>query len=240
MDGGVVNGDEHDPSDGEDGLGKMFYWQEGGNLVEYEDENQLLTFEQYWDSEGEEELSEAEGDIRYQLTNLAMEQEEDSQAESDEDDDSDMDSGQDDNDYDYDYVPDMIPRGPRCAGMSKLLTLSKKVNAKITPKQAAKDCSTQRSEPKRHLSYEFCPLARRLSILRLLFKHFCLHPLLPERHGKARDSKQIHYDSVYEMYLHCKRNHLHEVWAYLWTNWYTPDKWRLWACSEYPHAIPRK
>ena len=240
MEGGAVNGDEHDLSDGEDGLGKMFYRQEEGNLVEYEDENQLLAFEQYWDSEGEEELSEAEGDIRYQIMNLEMEQEEVSEAESDDNDDSDTDSGQDNDDYDHNYVPDMIPRDSGCAGMSKRSTLSKKVNTKITPKQAAKDRRTQRSEPKRPLSYEFCPLAHRLSILRLLSKHFCLHPLLPERHGKARDSEQIHYDSVYEMYLHCKRNHLREVWAYLWTNWYTADKWRLWARSEYPHAIPRK
>src|SRR5258708_19043869 len=45
---------------------------------------------------------------------------------------------------------------------------------------------------------------------------------------------------MYEMYLHCSNNHLREVWGYLWTNWYTPDKWKLWARSAHPHAIPQK
>ncbi|KIJ32233.1 hypothetical protein M422DRAFT_86037, partial [Sphaerobolus stellatus SS14] len=50
----------------------------------------------------------------------------------------------------------------------------------------------------------------------------------------------IHKDSVYETYTHCKRNNLPEVWAYMWNSWYTPPKWRLWARSAYPNAIPCK
>ena len=42
------------------------------------------------------------------------------------------------------------------------------------------------------------------------------------------------------MYRHCKNNNLRDVWAYLWTNWYAPAKWGLWARSAYPKAIPRK
>ena len=81
---------------------------------------------------------------------------------------------------------------------------SKKVNAKMMHKQAAKDASMLKSKPKVHLSYEFCPLADWLSILHLLLKHFCLHPLLPEHYGQAQSSEQIHCISVYKIYLHCK------------------------------------
>ena len=45
-----------------------------GNLVEYEDTRQPLAFGQYWDSEGEDELSKSEAAILYQVTKLAMEQ----------------------------------------------------------------------------------------------------------------------------------------------------------------------
>ncbi|KDQ13878.1 hypothetical protein BOTBODRAFT_110980, partial [Botryobasidium botryosum FD-172 SS1] len=33
------------------------------------------------------------------------------------------------------------------------------------------------------------------------------------------------------MYEHCKRNGLADVWAYLWTQWYSPSRWLLWARS---------
>ena len=108
------------------------------------------------------------------------------------------------------------------------------------PIQEAKGNGKQRIAPKNKATYEFCPFSHRLPIIQLLLKHFRLHPLLPERHGQPRNSEEIYIDSVHEMYCHCRNNQLHEVWAYLWTNWYSPDKWELWAWSAYPHAIPRK
>ncbi|KIO15750.1 hypothetical protein M407DRAFT_45762, partial [Tulasnella calospora MUT 4182] len=36
------------------------------------------------------------------------------------------------------------------------------------------------------------------------------------------------------MYMHCKRNGLAEVWAYMWTQWYAPKRWPLWARSASP------
>ncbi|KIJ37290.1 hypothetical protein M422DRAFT_178296, partial [Sphaerobolus stellatus SS14] len=77
-------------------------------------------------------------------------------------------------------------------------------------------------------------------LLRLFTKHHSLHPLLPERHGTTRTAEDIQKDSVYETYTHCKQNNLPEVWAYMWNYWYAPPKWRLWACSAYPNAIPCK
>ena len=108
------------------------------------------------------------------------------------------------------------------------------------PEQAAKDRGMQKSHPKIHISYEFCPPAHWLPILHLLLKHFCLHPLLPEWHGKAQSSKEIYCDSVHELYIHCTRNNLCKVWAYMWVNWYSPEKWKLWACSSYKKAISHR
>ena len=53
-------------------------------------------------------------------------------------------------------------------------------------------------------------------------------------------SKPIAIQYIYEMYLHCKNNQLCKVWAYLWTNWYSSDNWKLWARSAYPYIIPQK
>jgi len=88
--------------------------------------------------------------------------------------------------------------------------------------------------------YMFCPAPHRLPLLRLFTKHHSLHPLLPERHGTSRTAEEIRKDCVLEMYTHCTRNNLPEVWAYMWTSWYAPSKWILWARSAYPNAIPRK
>ena len=98
----------------------------------------------------------------------------------------------------------------------------------------------QQRNPRQQPTYEFCPLPHWPPICCLLLKHFCLHPLLPEHHGQPRTSEDIHQDSAYKMYRHCKNNNLHNVWAYLWTNWCSPAKWGLWARSAYPKAIPRK
>ncbi|KIJ24934.1 hypothetical protein M422DRAFT_56195 [Sphaerobolus stellatus SS14] len=63
--------------------------------------------------------------------------------------------------------------------------------------------------------YIFCPSPHRLPLLHLFTKHHSLHPLLPERHGTTHTTEDIHKDSVYETYTHCKQNNLPEVWAYM-------------------------
>ena len=107
-------------------------------------------------------------------------------------------------------------------------------------KQGTKGNSEGQRNKGKILAYEFCPLPHCPPILHLLTKHFCQHLLLPECHGQPQTPYLIHCDSVNEAYLYCKNSHLCEVWGYLWTNWYTPDKWKLWAWSAYPHAIPWK
>lgn len=87
--------------------------------------------------------------------------------------------------------------------------------------------------------YVFCLLPHRVTILRLFAKHASQHSLLPERHGEHRTAEHIRRDAVTEMYHHCERNHLCEVWAYLWNNWYAPNRWPLWARSSHEMSVPR-
>ncbi|KAM6491725.1 hypothetical protein JOM56_012765, partial [Amanita muscaria] len=82
--------------------------------------------------------------------------------------------------------------------------------------------------------YIFCPTVHRKQILHLFMKHFCQHPLFPERsqtEDRVWDSRQIHNQAVWEMYQFCFQRGLREVWGYMWANWYSPKMWELWARS---------
>lgn len=214
-----------------------------GSLDESEVASQPKFSDQLWDSEGEEELSEEEAPILFESTKLALERDEEpeeSTVDSDEDSDVDTESEQEGDEYDHDYIPNKIRGSYGRAGWSKTSKLCRNVAAKAMPIRVTTSDGKQKIAPKKQSTYEFCPFQHCLPIIQLLSKHFCLHPLLPERHGQPRNSDDIYSDSVHEMYCHCRNNQLREVWAYLWTNWYSPDKWELWARSAYPHAIPRK
>ena len=83
--------------------------------------------------------------------------------------------------------------------------------------------------------YVFCPAVHRQQILHLFTKHFCQHPIFPERHGSSLTADAIRRNAVKEMYDFCKRRNLREVWGYLWACWYTPKMWKLWARSTSPY-----
>ena len=209
------------------------------------EEGPSVSFEQHRDGEDEEELSEVDADVVFQVEELEMEELEmerdektGDQEDLGEDWEVDNESDQEGSDYGSDYIPTKIQGSHGRAGVSRRHTRASNSSKTFMRKQGTKDSFEGGRQKNRNLAYEFCPPAHRRSILRLLTKHFCLHPLLPERHGQPRTSYQTHRDSVHEMYLHCKNNHLREVWAYLWTNWYSPNKWKLWARSAYPNAIP--
>ncbi|KAJ7656863.1 hypothetical protein DFH06DRAFT_991405, partial [Mycena polygramma] len=85
--------------------------------------------------------------------------------------------------------------------------------------------------------YVFCPAPHRHPLLRIFTKHFCQHPLFPTRDG-PKSAKQIRDEAVYEMYFFCYQRGLREVWGYLWTSWYAPKMWNLWARSTSPY-LPR-
>ncbi|SAM09873.1 hypothetical protein [Absidia glauca] len=43
--------------------------------------------------------------------------------------------------------------------------------------------------------------------------------------------------STFEVYSYCQRNNLPDAWAYLWRNWYTGEKWKLWSRSPRLDAV---
>jgi len=230
----MEGGDDHS-SDGEDGLARCARKQAAGMLNEYEDDAQRLPGDGRYGSEedegeedeGEEDEGELEFDIIHAAERLALEVDDPaSDPEDDSEDDDACSDSSDSSDSGDERDPDFIPK-LKLHG-TKLKVPEATGGMKRTPNR------------KRNPNYVFCPLSHRLSILCLVSKHFCQHPILLERHGQTRKPWQIHWDAVLEAYYHCKANNLREVWAYLWTNWYAHGKWELWARSSYEHAIPRK
>jgi len=231
----LVEGDDDHASDGEDGLARCARKQAAGTLTVYEEDGQWLPGDGVYGTEKDEEdeLTNVETDIIHAAEQLALQQDEaasdpedesaDESAGESEVDDKGMESSDGDHDSDGDFVPTL------------------KLKERGIPKEfKARGYKKRAEKVKKDANYTFCPLSHRLSILRLVCKHFCQHPILPERHGHSRTAQQIHRDAVLEAYYHCKANNLREVWAYLWTNWYAPEKWELWARSSYESAIPRK
>ena len=86
--------------------------------------------------------------------------------------------------------------------------------------------------------YVFCPAPHRKQILLIFAKHFCQHPIFLERLETAPvSSREIRDRAVWEMYSFCKQRGLREVWGYLWANWYSPQRWVLWARSSSPDIL---
>jgi len=83
--------------------------------------------------------------------------------------------------------------------------------------------------------HQFCPADLREAVLSLVTMHFCVHPSIP---GYAAPSREgIRWWAVQQMYNFCVKHDLKELWAYLWSNWYREDRWKLWArsmCKEIP------
>ncbi|KAF7779001.1 hypothetical protein Agabi119p4_3346 [Agaricus bisporus var. burnettii] len=81
------------------------------------------------------------------------------------------------------------------------------------------------------VSYAFCPAAHRHQLLHLFTSHFCQHPIFPLRRGDFATASQIRAQAVWEMYSFCRTRNLREVWGYMWTSWYRPEMWKIWARS---------
>ena len=76
---------------------------------------------------------------------------------------------------------------------------------------------------------DFCPTELREAVVSLLEQHYCAHPMIP---AFARpEPVAIQYWAVKQMFKFCQQYKLPELWAYLWQNWYSPARWKLWARS---------
>jgi hypothetical protein len=73
----------------------------------------------------------------------------------------------------------------------------------------------------------FCPPLYRDTIINMMERHYCAHPLIPG--SCAPDAKLIKKWAVQRMYDFCVKHELPEVWVYLWENWYRAGRWELWA-----------
>ncbi|ORY45578.1 hypothetical protein BCR33DRAFT_784343 [Rhizoclosmatium globosum] len=89
-------------------------------------------------------------------------------------------------------------------------------------------------------TYVFCPAPHRALIMRLFSRHFCFHPLIYERDIQFTTGESVWVHAVKEMYHHCYRNRLCEVWAYLWNEWYRPGRWELWMRASRANFISEK
>jgi len=75
----------------------------------------------------------------------------------------------------------------------------------------------------------FCDAEYRESIVDMMERHYCAHPMIPGY--AAPDPGSIKRWAVQQMYGFCVKHELPEVWAYLWENWYRKGRWELWARS---------
>ena len=83
----------------------------------------------------------------------------------------------------------------------------------------------------------FCPVELRDSVVEMMERHFCAHPLIP---GYSFPSaRNIKAWAVKQSYDFCFQHELPNLWAYLWENWYRHGRWELWARSANPDEIPR-
>jgi hypothetical protein len=77
----------------------------------------------------------------------------------------------------------------------------------------------------------FCPAIYRDTIINMMERHYCAHPLIPG-YGPP-DAVGIKKWAVQQIYNFCLKHDLCEVWVYLWENWYRRGRWELWARSEH-------
>jgi hypothetical protein len=82
----------------------------------------------------------------------------------------------------------------------------------------------------------FCPSELRETIVDMMERHYCAHPLIPGySHPSARGIREWAVKQIYDF---CIEHDLREAWAYLWENWYRMDRWKLWARSVH-EDVPR-
>ena len=163
-------------------------------LKEYEEDGQRLPGDGgYEGKEDEEELTSEEIDIIHNAECLALEQDEQDKAASNDSNDSNASSNSSDlGDLGDEGDPDFVPK----------LKL-RRTKPKVLKATGGKERPPNR---KRDPNYVFCPLSHQVSIIHLVSKHFCQHPILCEHHGQTQKPWQIHWDAVLEAYYHCKAN----------------------------------
>ncbi|PKC65982.1 hypothetical protein RhiirA1_513231 [Rhizophagus irregularis] len=100
------------------------------------------------------------------------------------------------------------------------------------PKVAHEECSS--IDPSwgivNNSNLVFCPLKLRKTVISIVENHSNRHMLLPKHDGTfITNADEIWKECVKEMIEFCKENELLQLWVYLWREWYSKEKWNLWA-----------
>ncbi|PKK58461.1 hypothetical protein RhiirC2_703467 [Rhizophagus irregularis] len=100
------------------------------------------------------------------------------------------------------------------------------------PKVAHEECSS--IDPSwgivNNSNLVFCPLKLRKTVISVVENHSNRHMLLPKHDGTfITNADEIWKECVNEMIEFCKENELLQLWVYLWREWYSKEKWNLWA-----------
>ena len=69
-------------------------------------------------------------------------------------------------------------------------------------------------------------------------RHYNEHPTIPDQNGAYRTPGTIHSESASELYRLYKAKDYFRLWAYMFVNWYAPERWELWVQSVNPKEIP--
>ncbi|KAN0136763.1 hypothetical protein V8E53_005533, partial [Lactarius tabidus] len=84
--------------------------------------------------------------------------------------------------------------------------------------------------------HTFCPLEHCDTVVDMMERHFCVHPLIPRYSAPMPEG--IKAWAVKQLYEFCVLHNLPNLWAYLWENWYRCRRWELWVRSGNPREIP--
>lgn len=67
--------------------------------------------------------------------------------------------------------------------------------------------------------------------------HFNQHPLISIE-GEFLQKEEIYKRAVNQLYRYCHSRGYWRLWTYMWTNWYNPNSWSLWARSVLHDQLP--
>ena len=114
-----------------------------------------------------------------------------------------------------------------------LASNKKSVYYSYNPQIAHRECST--IDPNWGIvndssSTVFCPLNLRKTVIEIVENHSTRHMILPKLDGTfTTNADQVWKECVEKMIQFCKNNNLLQLWVYLWKEWYSKEKWILWA-----------
>lgn len=99
-------------------------------------------------------------------------------------------------------------------------------------------CASSTLEFEENGRLETASEAERDTVLQIFSRHYNMHSMIPDKNGTTRSATQIHLDCINEIYMWCYSRNYFRLWAYLYTNWYCPEQWRLWSRSSNSNSLP--